>query len=99
MKYGTRILIDRIREVLRTEPVSKAWLFGSYSRGEETSDSDVDILVQMAPNDLTMIGFLKIQSRLEKALSRSVDFVEADCLEDFARATVERDKILIYEAA
>lgn len=99
MKYGTRILIEQIREVLRTEPVSKAWLFGSYSRGEETLDSDVDILVQMAPNDLTMLGFLKIQTRLEKVLSRSVDFVEDDCLEDFARASVENDKILIYETA
>ena len=92
-------MIEQIREVLRTEPVSKAWLFGSYSRGEETLDSDVDILVQMAPNDLTMLGFLKIQTRLEKVLSRSVDFVEDDCLEDFARASVENDKILIYETA
>lgn len=99
MKYGTRILIDRIKEVLSTEPVSKAWLFGSYSRGEETPGSDVDILVQMAPNDLTMLGFLRIQTRLEKALSLPVDFVEDDCLEDFARATVENDKILIYETA
>lgn len=99
MKRETRILVDKIREVLKTEPVEKAWLFGSFSRGSETPDSDVDILVQMAPNNLTMIGFLKIQTRLEKAISRSVDFIEDDCLEDFARSSADADKILIYEVA
>ena len=73
-------MVEKIREVLKTEPVLKAWLFGSFSRGEDTLESDVDILVQMAPNDLTMLGFLKIQTRLEKAISRPVDFIEEDCL-------------------
>ena len=98
MKNGTRILVNKINRVLATEPVKRAWLFGSYSRGEETAGSDIDILVQMAPNNLTILGFLKIQTRLEKATSKSVDFIEDDCLEDFARPNVEKDKILIYEA-
>ena len=32
-------------EYFKTQPVLKAWLFGSYSRGEQTKDSDVDIIV------------------------------------------------------
>lgn len=98
MKRNTRILVERINEVLATEPVNKAWLFGSYSRGEDREDSDIDILVQMAPNDLTILGFLKIQTRLEAATSKHVDFIEDECLEDFARPSVEKDKVLIYEA-
>ena len=31
--------------VFKTQPVLKAWIFGSYARGEETENSDVDILV------------------------------------------------------
>ena len=31
----------------KTQPVLKAWFFGSYSRGEERPDSDVDILVKL----------------------------------------------------
>ena len=99
MNADTRIMIERIRAVLATEPVRKAWLFGSFSRGEENADSDVDILVQLAPNNLTILGFLKIQTRIEKAIARSVDFIEDDCLEDFARSSVDRDKILIYDSA
>jgi len=32
-------------EYFKTKPVLKAWLFGSYSRGEERPESDVDILI------------------------------------------------------
>ena len=38
-------VIDNIRQYFSTQPVRKAWLFGSFSRGEETAQSDVDILV------------------------------------------------------
>lgn len=91
-------MMDKVRAVLETEPVNRAWLFGSYSRGEETPESDIDLLVEMSPNNLTMLGFLKIQTRLEKATEKPVDFIEDECLEDFARVSADRDKILIYEA-
>ena len=39
-------LIETIREYFKTQPVLKAWIFGSYARGEETPLSDVDLLVQ-----------------------------------------------------
>ena len=38
-------MIETIRNYFSTQPVLKAWLFGSFARGEETPDSDVDILV------------------------------------------------------
>ena len=39
-------MIKTICDYFATQPVRKAWLFGSYARGEETPESDVDILVQ-----------------------------------------------------
>lgn len=41
-------MISKIQTHLASQPVNKAWIFGSCSRGEETADSDVDILVQYA---------------------------------------------------
>ena len=41
---NTQDMIQKIAEYFKTQPVLKAWLFGSYSRGEERPDSDVDIL-------------------------------------------------------
>ena len=34
-----------IADYFKTQPVLKAWLFGSFSRGEQREDSDVDILI------------------------------------------------------
>ena len=38
-------MIKIIAEYFKTQPVMKAWLFGSFARGEEHPDSDVDLLV------------------------------------------------------
>ena len=34
-----------------TQPVNRAYLFGSCSRGEETQNSDVDIMVDLVERD------------------------------------------------
>ena len=41
---STQTMIQQIAEYFKTQPVLKAWLFGSYSRGEQRDDSDVDML-------------------------------------------------------
>ena len=38
-------IIPSIQKYFATQPINKAWLFGSYSRGEESEQSDIDILV------------------------------------------------------
>ena len=43
--YTKDIIIPRIKAYLEKQPISKAWLFGSFSRGDETENSDIDILV------------------------------------------------------
>ena len=44
---STQEMTKLIAEYFKTQPVLKAWLFGSFSRGEEREDSDVDILIQL----------------------------------------------------
>lgn len=50
-------IISIIQEYFKTQPVEKAWLFGSFARGEETENSDVDILVVFDKNaKVSLIG-------------------------------------------
>ena len=46
-------MIDNMRQYFSTQPIKKAWLFGSFSRGEETADSDIDILVEFEAGNLS----------------------------------------------
>lgn len=92
------LLIPKIQAYLTGQPVKRAWLFGSCSRGEERPESDIDILVQYAEGErVTLMTISRIATALGKLLKRTVDLVEDDCLLPFAAESVQRDKILIYE--
>ncbi len=89
-----------VAEYFKTQPIIKAWLFGSYARGEETPLSDVDLLVQYDEN--ARVSLLKIASmsnELEELLDRQVDLVSEKCLRQRVAESVNRDKVLIYERA
>lgn len=93
-------MIPKIRAVLAQQPVIRAWLFGSYSRGDETPLSDVDILVQYDDNErITLLTIARIMTTLSDAIGKKVDLVEDGQLLPFARESAEQDKILIYERA
>lgn len=86
------------KQYFKTQPITRAWLFGSYSRGEETPDSDVDILVQYTDSDrISLFTISRIASALRKIAGRRVDLVEEGCLLPFAEMSANRDKVLIYE--
>jgi len=94
-----QIMHQTLADYFKTQPVVKAWIFGSVARGEETPLSDVDILVVLDHTQPIGLKFYGMWNDLEQLLDRSVDLVTESSLADFARESVERDKILIYERA
>lgn len=92
---------ERIKQIVakyfKGQPVLKAWLFGSFSRNEQTNDSDVDIIVLLDKSRPVGMKFFGMWSDLEKLLGRKVDLVSEGTLMPFAQASAEKDKILIYE--
>lgn len=97
---STEVMTKKIAEYFKTQPVLRAWLFGSFSRGEERPDSDVDLLVIY--DDKARVSLLKHASMicdLEKLLNRPVDIVQDGTLLPFAVKGANHDKKLIYERA
>lgn len=91
-------IINKIREYFSGQPVEKAWLFGSMSRGEDTPDSDVDILVQFDPDaEVDLFDHASMMLDLQDILKRAVDIVTVGTLFPWVRECVDNDKILIYE--
>ena len=64
----------RVLPLLKHAEVKKAALFGSYVRGDNTKESDIDMLVEL-PDSATLfeLGGLKIS--LEEELHKKVDVV------------------------
>ena len=95
---GLEHVIAMLRNYFVGQPILKAWLFGSVSRGEDTPESDIDILVTFDPK--AKVGLFKhagMIDELETLLNRQVDLVPSDALYPSIRSSVEKDKILIYE--
>jgi len=92
-------LLPLIREFMSRQPILKAWLFGSCSRGEETDNSDIDIMVDF-DNSKGIVSLFKMGAMLmdlTDLLGCKVDLVERKGILPFAKENIERDKILIYE--
>ena len=102
MKEQNPMMIQLIAEYFKTQPVLKAWLFGSYARGEQHPDSDVDILVvfdQETGKGVSLLKHIGIALDLEDLLGRKVDLVTDGTLLPIIRESAEKDKVLIYERA
>lgn len=98
MNSSIQQMIPQIQGYLAGQPVSKAWLFGSYSRGEETANSDIDLLVEYTDSDsISLFTISRIATALRKLTGKTVDLVERNRLLPFASKSAEQDKILIYE--
>lgn len=85
-----------ILPVLKKNNVKKAGLFGSFVRGEQKKDSDVDILVELE-EDLSLLDFIGIKLELEKALDKKVDLVEYDSIRFELKDIILDEEVLIYE--
>ena len=93
-----RIIINKISRYFDTQPIERAWLFGSYARSEEDAKSDIDILVNFIPNEkVTLFKYVHIVNDLQALTGKRIDLVEDGQLKKFAERSVENEKVLIYE--
>ncbi|MBI2269734.1 MAG: nucleotidyltransferase family protein [Bacteroidetes bacterium] len=83
-----------IRDTLKKYPIKKAALFGSFSRGEEQINSDVDILIEPS-GPVTLFDILKMESELSKKIARKIDIVEFSAIKNSIRENVLKNAIAI----
>lgn len=69
--------IKLISDFFSKQPVLKAYLFGSYSRGEENKNSNIDLLVELDYTPPIGLAFIQMQIDLQQLLSKKVDLVSA----------------------
>lgn len=67
-------------------------VFGSVARGQETSHSDIDLLVDV-DSDTGLFPLLALRGALERLLETGVDLVPAESLKDGVREDVMRDMV------
>ena len=93
-------MFPQLISYFQSQPVLRAYLFGSVARGEQTQDSDIDILVELDYElGADFYQFLDMQEHLSALLNTHVDLVSANGLSPYIKPFIDQEKQLIYEKA
>jgi uncharacterized protein len=88
--------INQIQDFFSNQPVLKAYLFGSYVRGDNNENSDIDLLVELDYSQPIGLEFIQMQIDLQQLLSKKVDLISARGLSKYIKPILDSEKKLIY---
>lgn len=84
-----------IHQIAKENDIAYLGLFGSYARNQDTSNSDIDLLVKFnSPGSLLRRARVKL--KLEKLFNKKVDLVSQNALSPLLKPYIEKEIIAIY---
>jgi predicted nucleotidyltransferase len=81
-------------ELHKQHGVCTVWLFGSFARGEDNEESDVNVLVEF-DRPASLLTLARLRRRLEEVLGREVEVGTPESLSAAARERVLKERILV----
>lgn len=84
----------KVVPILKEAGVVRSSLFGSYSRGDNTENSDVDFLVEL-PEEQSLLDLVRLQRKLGEALAKKVDLVTYNSISPLLNSYIQKDQIQI----
>lgn len=88
-------IISILRQKAKQFNMKLLAVFGSYARNEQTSDSDLDLLVQFHESP-SLIGFIQMENDISGALNLKVDLVTKNSLNENIRNDILSEMQVIY---
>ena len=86
-----------LEEQLRNRGLSSLALFGSVVRGAARPDSDIDVLIDVAPDvRFSLVDLVSVKDFLEDRLGRTVDVVTKEGLDPDVRDRVLREAESVF---
>ncbi len=98
-KTDRKAIIRKIKNYLAKDGrITKAWLFGSFARGEDDYKSDIDVMIEV-PQDskFSLFDLADIQYYLEKLIAKKVDLVMSEGVKPHVMDRIRPDLKIVYE--
>lgn len=86
---------NKILPILKRYGIKKAGIFGSLVRGEAKEGSDIDILVEITRDDISLLDFVGIKLEIEEAIGKKVDLVEYSAIKPIIKKQILSEEIAI----
>ena len=93
--YTISEIKKKITEVAQQYGIHKAYIYGSYARGNAGYESDIDICIEKG-KIRTLFEFSGFCQDLEEALGNKIDVITTAGMSGDFRKQIERDMILVY---
>ena len=94
MRESIQIIKTKIISILKRHGVSKAAIFGSLARGEESKNSDIDILIEFK-GEKSLLDLIGLKIELEEVLGKKVDLVEYSTIHPLLKERILREQMPI----
>jgi predicted nucleotidyltransferase len=89
--------LRRYETDLRARGVCHAALFGSVARGENSADSDIDILVEFDPDaPVTVFDYVGVKDYIGSLFAQPVDVIDREALKPHLRQSSARDAVYAF---
>lgn len=85
----------KIVKILKKNGVVKAGIFGSYARGNQKKNSDIDILIEVKGRKFSLFDLVGIQIELEKKLGKKVDLLTYGGIHPYIKKYILDDEVRI----
>jgi len=82
----------KIIPILKEYKVKKAGVFGSYARGEQKKNSDIDILIEVRGS---LLDVVKIEIALQKKLNKQVDLLTYKGISPYLKKRILTEEVRI----
>lgn len=89
--------IHDLGQYLKTKPVFRAFVFGSYARGDALEKSDIDIILELDYSRHIGLGIVEMKSDIEKIMNKPVDLLTSLSVDPYMKSVIDKDKVLVYE--
>lgn len=76
-------VLDQHRSHVKALGVRRIGLFGSFVRGEQHPDSDIDLLIEFEPGRKTFDSFMELAFFLEEVLQHKIELVTVESLSPY----------------
>lgn len=89
-------IFEKMTRILKNQGARKIAVFGSYVRGEEKPESDIDIIVEFSERK-SLFDLVGIEQEVSDALGIKVDLLTEKSISPYLIDRIKKEMVVIYE--
>ncbi len=83
----------KIVKILKKNKVVRAGIFGSYARGEQKENSDIDILVEINDKKFSLLDLVGLEMEIKSILKKEIDLLTYKGISPYLRDRILEEEV------